>query len=190
MMLELPWGAQLLILFGVLLGAFVVGAFSLVRHGWTTPPHTRLPYPLLDGLIGLAILGILLITLWPSSGLGGTRIHILPLSGFWEEDPYRTSLVSGIIGAIANFLLFIPLGFLVGIRWRAFDKWSTVLALGIGLSLGIETLQFGLGGHDSSFDDVFLNALGAVCGHALMRLLYHRSRQGGAPGASPPPDDA
>ena len=178
-MVEFPLGnvgAMILIFSAALVGAVVVGAVSYVRHEWTAPPHTRFPYPLLDGLIALAVLGILVITLWPSSGLGGTRIHLLPLSDFWAEDPYRTSLVPGIFGAIANFLLFIPLGFLVGIRWRLFDRWSTVLALGVGLSLGIETLQFRLGGHDSSFDDVFLNALGAVCGHGLLRTLRRKSR--------------
>jgi glycopeptide antibiotics resistance protein len=170
-------GAKILILIGVLLGAFIVGSLSYLRHRWTTPPHTRLPYPLLDGLIALAVLGILVITLWPSSGLGGTRVNLLPLRDFWAEDPYRTSLMPGILAAIANFLLFMPLGFLVGIRWPSFDRWGAVLALGIGLSLGIETLQFRLGGHDSSFDDVFLNALGAVCGHALLRTLRRKSRQ-------------
>jgi VanZ family protein len=184
-MLDLPLdnsGAKILILIGILLGAFGVGALSYVRNRWKTPPHTRFPYPILDGLIALEVLGILVITLWPSSGLGGTRIHLLPLSDFWEKDPYRTSLVPGIIGAIANFLLFIPLGFLVSIRWRSFNRWSTVLAFGIGLSLGIETLQFGLGNHDSSFDDVLLNSLGAAFGHSLSRL-------GRTAIGSPPSDD-
>jgi hypothetical protein len=192
-MIELPWeriGVMMLVLLAAFLGAFVVGALSYVRRRWTTPPHTRLPYPVLDGLIALALLGILVITLWPSSGLGGTRIHLLPLSDFWAEDLYRTSLMPGIIAAIANFLLFIPLGFLVGIRWRSFDRWSTVIALGIGVSLSIETLQFALGGHDSSFDDVFLNALGAASGHGLMRMLRHRSRQGRAAGESSGPNGA
>jgi VanZ family protein len=169
--------ANILILLGVLLGAFIVGALSYLRHGWTTLPHTRLPYPLLDGLIALAVLGILVITLWPPSGLGGTRVHPLPLSDSGPRTPYRTSLIPGILAAMPNFLLFIPLGFLVGIRWRTFDRWSTVLPLGIGLSLGIEILQFRLGGHDSSFDDVFLNALGAVCGYALLKTLRRKSRR-------------
>jgi glycopeptide antibiotics resistance protein len=151
--------------------ASLVGTVSYMRHGWGKPPGVRFPYPLLDGLIALSVLGILFVTLSPSSGLGGTRVHLLPLSGFWEKDPYRTSLVPGVLGAIANFLLFIPFGFLASTRWRIFDRWSAVLALGIGVSLGIETLQFVLGGHDSSFDDVFLNALGAVCGHALSRTI-------------------
>jgi glycopeptide antibiotics resistance protein len=178
-MLELPWGnvgTTILILLVTILGASVVGGASYLRHRWTRPPDTRLPYPLLDGLMALSVLGILVVTLSPSSGRGGTRIHLLPLSSFWEEDPYGTSLVSGIIGATANLLLFIPLGFLVGIRWRSFDKWSAVLALGIGISLSIETLQFGLGGHDSSFDDVLMNALGATFGHVLMRISRRRSR--------------
>jgi VanZ family protein len=188
-MLELLWegvGSKPLIFFGVLLGAFLVGALSYLRHRWTTPPGTKLPYALLDRLIALAALGILVITLWPASGLGGTRIDLVPLSDFWAEDPYRTSnLMPAIIAAIANVLLFIPLGFLVGIRWRSFDRWTTVLALGIGLSLSIETVQFGLGGHDSSVDDVLLNAVGAVSGHGLLRMLRHWSRLGYGAGGSP-----
>jgi glycopeptide antibiotics resistance protein len=162
---------KILIPSSALLCASVVGAVSYVRHGQGKPPDARFPYLLLDGLTALSVLGILLVTLWPSSGHGGTRVHLLPLSGFWEKDPYRTSLVPGVLGAIANFFLFIPLGLLASLRWRIFDRWSTVLALGIGLSLGIEGLQFGLGGHDSSFDDVFFNALGAICGHALSRTV-------------------
>jgi glycopeptide antibiotics resistance protein len=157
----------------VLLGAIVVGAVSYERHGWDKPANTRLPYPLLDGLIALSVLGILVVTLWPSEGRGGTRIHLLPFGDFWERDPHRDSLVPGGIAAAGNFLLFIPLGFLVGTRWRLLDRWSTVFALSAALSLAIEIIQFGLGGHDSSVDDVLLNALGAVSGHGLMRMLRH-----------------
>jgi glycopeptide antibiotics resistance protein len=125
----------------------------------------------LDGLIAMSVLGILLVTLWPSRGEGGTRVHLLPLSEFWEKAPYRTAIAPGIAAAVANLLLFIPLGFLVGIRWRFFDGWAAVLALGIGFSLAIEATQFLLGGHDSSFDDVLLNSLGAVCGQALSKAF-------------------
>jgi glycopeptide antibiotics resistance protein len=137
-------------------------------------PRSRFCEILLDGLIAMSVLGILLVTLWPSRGEGGTRVHLLPLSGFWENDPYRTSIALGIAAEVANLLLFIPLGFLVGIRWRFFDGWGAVLALGIGFSLAIEATQFLLGGHDSSFDDVLLNSLGAVCGHALSKAFAER----------------
>jgi glycopeptide antibiotics resistance protein len=129
----------------------------------------------LDGLIAMSVLGILLVTLWPNHGEGWTRVHLLPLSGFWENHPYRSgSTALEIAAAVANFLLFIPLGFLVGIRWRFFDRWGAVLALGIGFSLAIEATQFLLGGHDSSVDDVLLNSLGAVCGHALSKAFVER----------------
>ena len=138
-------------------------------------PRSRSREILLDGLIVMSVFGILLVTLWPDRGVGGTRVHLLPLSGFWENDPYRTgSIAPGIAAAVANFLLFIPFGFLVGIRWRFFDRWGAVLALGIGFSFAIEATQFLLGGHDSSVDDVLLNSLGAVCGHALSRALVER----------------
>ena len=167
---------KILILLSVLLGAIVVGAASYERHRWEAPPYTRLPYPVLDGLTTLTVLGILAITLSPSGGQGGTRVHLLPLSIFWERDPYRDSLVPDIIAAIANFILFIPLGFLVGVRWRLFDRWSTVLVLAATLSLAIESIQFGLGGHDSSVDDFLLNTLGAMFGHGLMTIVRHWDR--------------
>jgi glycopeptide antibiotics resistance protein len=167
---------NILISLAVLLGAVVVAAVSYERHRWEAPPHTRLPYPVLDGLTTLTVLGILAITLSPSAGRGGTRVHLLPLSDFWERNPYRDTLVPGIIAAAANFILFIPLGFLVGVRWRVFDRWSTVLALAAGLSLAIEIIQFGLGGHDSSIDDVLLNTLGAMFGRSLMTIARHWDR--------------
>jgi VanZ family protein len=188
---------KILIPLAVLLGAIVVGAVSYERHRWEAPPHTRLPYPVLDGLTTLTVLGVLAMTLSPSGGRGGTRVHLLPLSVFWETDPYRETLVPGIIAAAANFILFIPLGFLVGVRWQLFDRWSTVLVLAATLSLVIEIIQFGLGGHDSSFDDVLLNTLGAIFGHGLLTVVRHWNRPGfveptprssppGATGATPP----
>jgi glycopeptide antibiotics resistance protein len=167
---------KIVIPLAVLLGAIAVTAVSYERHRWEAPPRTRLPYPVLDGLTTLTVLGILAITLSPSGGLGGTRVHLLPLGVFWERDPYRDTLVPGIIAAAANFILFIPLGFLVGVRWRLFDRWSTVLVLAATFSLVIEIIQFGLGGHDSSLDDVLLNTLGAMFGHGLMTIVRHLDR--------------
>jgi glycopeptide antibiotics resistance protein len=188
---------KILIPLAVLLGSIAVTFISYQRHRWGAPPQTRLPYPVLDGLTTLTVLGILAITLSPSGGRGGTRVHLLPFSVFWERDPYRDSLVPGMIAAAANFIVFIPLGFLAGIRWRLFDKWSTVLVLAATLSLGIEIIQFGLGGHDSSLDDVLLNTLGAMFGRALMMIVRHwdrprfawrrsRSSTSGATGTTPP----
>jgi glycopeptide antibiotics resistance protein len=167
---------KILIPLVVLLGAIVVAAVSYERHRWEAPPDTRLPYPVLDGLTTLAAFGILAMTLSPSDGRGGTRVHLFPLSVFLERDPYRVTLVPGIIAAAANFILFIPLGFLVGVRWRLFDKWITVLVLAAALSLSIEIIQFGLGGHDSNIDDVLLNTLGAMFGHGLLTIVRHWDR--------------
>jgi glycopeptide antibiotics resistance protein len=80
------------------------------------------------------------------------------------------------IAAAANFILFIPLGFLAAVRWRLFDRWSTVLVLAATFSLAIEIIQFGLGGHDSSLDDVLLNTLGAMSGHGLMTIARRLDR--------------
>ena len=67
---------------------------------------------------------------------------------------------------VRNWLLFIPLGaalFACGMRG------GRALAIGVGLSVGIETLQFGIQGRNSAISDVVANALGTVAGIALVR---------------------
>jgi VanZ family protein len=71
---------------------------------------------------------------------------------------------------VRNWLLFIPLGAALrscGMRGRR------ALAIGVGLSLGIETLQSGIHGRETALSDVLANALGTGAGIGLVRTAPH-----------------
>lgn len=70
----------------------------------------------------------------------------------------------GLADAALNVALFLPLGILLSARERGV---FAALAVGIALSLGIETIQFFIPGRDASVGDVLFNGTGAVLGRAL-----------------------
>ncbi len=68
-----------------------------------------------------------------------------------------------------NILLFVPMGFLPPLLWRQFASWRG-LALGVGVSLGIELLQ-PIIGRSCDIDDLLANAASAAIGLGLCLLL-------------------
>ena len=70
-----------------------------------------------------------------------------------------------------NVLVFIPVGLLLGLSSPSMT-WPRVLLIGVGLSVGIETLQFIFLRGFSEFDDVMHNTLGCLMGYGLFRLLF------------------
>ena len=78
--------------------------------------------------------------------------------------------------ALANVLLFVPLGALVAHLRPRWPGWQVVLALAV-LSLAIEALQaIALAGRNPSPVDVVTNALGAALGVVAVRRLAGRRR--------------
>lgn len=72
-----------------------------------------------------------------------------------------------------NIVLFVPLGYLLPFHLRLPKFWR-VLAIGVLVSLLIETVQFftHLGWFD--VDDVFMNVLGAIIGYGLYKVFLYR----------------
>jgi len=87
--------------------------------------------------------------------------------------------------ARGNFLLFVPLGFLLPLVWRRLRFWRTV-QIAIALSCAIELLQLlsmAWGSYRTAdVNDVVLNVLGACSGWGLVSLL--RLRGGTQPAVS------
>jgi glycopeptide antibiotics resistance protein len=87
--------------------------------------------------------------------------------------------------ARGNFLLFVPLGFLLPLVWWRLRFWRAV-QIAIALSCTIELLQFlsmAWGSYRTAdVNDVVLNVLGACFGWGLVSLL--RLRDGTRPAAS------
>ena len=70
--------------------------------------------------------------------------------------------------ALANTLIFTPLGFLPNLLWR--PRWWKGLAVGFCASFAIEFLQL-FAGRSTDVDDLILNTLGVLAGYGLYRLL-------------------
>ena len=94
-----------------------------------------------------------------------------------QPIPLRTTLEQWRAGAwpfvyhvVGNLTWFMPLGLLLPmLRPRA--RWWLILFLGTGLSLLVEGYQWLFGTGTPDVDDVLLNALGALLGYVLWRLV-------------------
>ena len=91
---------------------------------------------------------------------------------FWSYEAWP----EGWEQVAANVAVFVPLGFLLGLRigWRG-------LPVGAGFSLLIELLQLILHRGVFEFDDIFHNSLGALLGVTLA-IRLRRLREGGPRG--------
>ena len=86
------------------------------------------------------------------------------------------SLPSAAIEAIANLLLFVPLGLLLCAMLPQVRRLA-VWALAVAVSISIELVQFLLPERSPSIRDVVTNSLGAAVGVFLHPLLFHRRRR-------------
>jgi glycopeptide antibiotics resistance protein len=110
------------------------------------------------------------VTLTPT---GGDRVIELSELGDLIEALRRSDeafLLSSLLEAAANVLLFVPFGAALGLRGFSIGRTAR---FGFVLSVAVESAQWLLvPGRTTSLDDVLLNTLGAMLGHALLfRLL-------------------
>jgi VanZ like family len=144
------------VLFVVAVGA-LSATISERRHDRTT--SSRLP---LGIALSCSLAAILALTLVPASGANERElvplVHII--GGL--RPPTETDVLLNVVG---NVLLFLPLGAglcLLGLRVRA-----TIL-IAFSLSAFVEITQLFVPGRTTSVDDLLLNTLGALLGHALL----------------------
>ncbi len=121
----------------------------------------------------IAEAGILLGTLpwiWMilTPGPGERKVILFPLVDL--IDTLLEASTNTVVQVVANTILFIPLGFLLPLRFPWFGTVPRMLAVGALLSAGLETAQYVLDlGRWSSIDDVLMNATGAGIGAWLTR---------------------
>ncbi len=107
------------------------------------------------------------VTLRPTGG--DNVIQVADLGGIVEAFRHSdtTFLLSFLLEAAANTLLFVPFGAALFLL-RGFSIGKTAL-YGFVLSAAVEGTQWlFISGRTTSLDDVVLNTLGAVLGQALM----------------------
>ena len=65
---------------------------------------------------------------------------------------------------IMNVVVFVPIGFALGLAFRKLKGWQAVL-VGMGISVGIELLQWFFRKGFADVDDVIHNVLGCGLGY-------------------------
>lgn len=120
---------------------------------------------LVDVLFLASVVLVVIMILGPARTPPGRRLDLIP---FRELQPHGFDRKSALLEMAGNVLLFVPTSFLAALRFPALRSWRIILALGLGLSLLLEGLQFVLNtGREASVTDVLLNTLGSLLGYAL-----------------------
>jgi glycopeptide antibiotics resistance protein len=136
--------------------------------------------------------GLAAVTLVPNNssrvraeGAGGIELRPSVASLTCSAPSLPTGSRAGgfcVRNARGNFMLFLPLGFLIPLVWRHIRFWRG-LQIATALSVGIELVQYlssALGSYRAAdVNDVILNVAGASVGLAVVSLL--RLRRGTRP---------
>ncbi len=89
---------------------------------------------------------------------------------FWSYVAIRDGGSELIAENIMNVLVFVPMGFLLGMVFRKISLWKIII-VGFCMSMSIEALQFFFHRGVSEVDDVMHNTLGCMIGYGLYYLI-------------------
>lgn len=89
---------------------------------------------------------------------------------FWNYQSTRADLKK-LPESILNLVLFVPIGFLLGVIFRRIT-WRLVLLMGACLSMSIEILQLILQKGCCDFNDLLFNTLGCILGFAIFHIAH------------------
>lgn len=115
---------------------------------------------------------VLAATVLRTSGGRGLNLHLF-LS--WREAWNQFTLKLW-LNILLNIAMFVPLGILLPLLWKRFEKWQWTFAAGFGLSLSIELMQM-VTGNLTDVDDLMHNTLGAVLGWCAVMLALRLKRR-------------
>jgi hypothetical protein len=166
-----PLGVALLFLltFLVLGGAF--WAFRVRRDDRAQ----ALRRALLDAGIAVCVLFLLISTLAPVPTDSSSSVNVIPFAQLSNSLGHGgTDLRNALFDVIANFAVFVPLGFLVGLRFGvpSLPAWAGAI---VALVIAIELLQALALGRSGDVTDVITNAGGGITGFVTGRLLRGRT---------------
>lgn len=92
---------------------------------------------------------------------------------FWSYKLWFGGSRSNGVQILANIAMFVPLGFLMAVKWqdRSWETYLLVVLVSLVVSAAIETAQFTLMRGTFEFDDLCSNIAGAVLGATVYRLF-------------------
>jgi VanZ family protein len=134
-----------------------------------------------DSRLAIAAIGVVAIIAYGS--LFPFDFHSLEI----PEGPWNALLSTWQFPAdrpdnVSNFVLYLPLGFLLVRAWRAGPRWASVplaAAAGIALSMCMEMAQLYDDGRVTQMGDVYANGAGALAG-AIAAAILRRDLEPGA----------
>lgn len=88
----------------------------------------------------------------------------------WRTDAKSRAFV------IENVLLFLPLGVLLPLSGKSFQKIEKCMLMGLLISCSIELMQLLTGRRYCQLDDVVMNVFGTVIGFTFFKILLKRLR--------------
>lgn len=123
------------------------------------------------GVVGGTLPWVWMI-LTPTEGEG--QVILVPLVDLFET--LTEASANTVVQVTANLVLFVPLGFLLPLRFPRLTGVLRMTLIGAVLSAALEIAQYVLDlGRYTSVDDVLMNAAGAGIGAYLCR--WHSERQ-------------
>ena len=143
-------------LYGIALGIFIVGsAIAFIKKDRNESLRISARLFLLFYVVVLFCSTVFFRTT--------TTIIHSPFDFFWHYEVIGQKWSSLFPEILLNIAVFIPIGFALGLAFRKIKGWQAVLA-GMGISVGIELLQWFLRKGFADVDDVMHNVLGCVLG--------------------------
>ena len=155
---DIPWWG-----YAIAIGIFIIGsAIAFIKRGRN------------EGLRLSAGLFLLLyvMVLYCSTVFfraTSTTIHY-PFDFFWHYKDFAHEQLLWLPEVIMNIAVFIPVGLALGLAFRKIKGWQAAMA-GMGISVGIELLQWLFRKGFADIDDVMHNTLGCVVGYLLYKVL-------------------
>lgn len=152
---RLGWILFLLLCIGAVLAFSVNG----LKNGWR--PFCKFGLELYVALL-------FFVTVFCRPDNVGTGSNFIPFWSYFEAfKGDRNDLIAEMI---MNVVVFIPLGFLLGLSFKGI-KWKHVILVSLCVSSLIEILQFIFKRGYTELDDLFHNVLGSILGYCIFLML-------------------
>jgi D-alanyl-D-alanine carboxypeptidase (penicillin-binding protein 5/6) len=131
---------------------------------------------ILLGFFAIYIIALLKITIfkYPDAGAPGSGgLNLIPFDTIAEFSRriLNGQFIIGVSNLLGNFVIFIPLGYLVAELFPKMRKFIKIFSLAFIFSSGIEIFQYIFARGAADIDDVILNTLGGIAGYLLYVLL-------------------
>lgn len=90
---------------------------------------------------------------------------------FWSYEAIENGRSELLAENVMNVIVFIPIGMILGLLLRAKGPWLVTLAVGTGISVSIEAMQYVFHRGFAETDDVMHNTMGCLIGVGITSVI-------------------